>query len=70
MHNQENNLDTSKEKAIRRVRAYTGEKSLTIVLPRNFTYDLGIQKGDYLQVEKSGKKLIVEKAFTDEKKSI
>jgi hypothetical protein len=36
--------------AIRKVQAYTGEKSLTIVLPRNFTVELGIEKGDFLKV--------------------
>jgi len=47
---------------IRKVQAYAGEKSLTIVLPRSFTGDLGIEKGDYLRVEKRGNQLILEKA--------
>jgi hypothetical protein len=69
MNNQEIISDAKNEiKAIRKVQAYTGEKSLTIVLPRTFTHDLGIQKGDYLQVEKRGKQLIVQKAFTEETK--
>jgi antitoxin component of MazEF toxin-antitoxin module len=48
--------------AIRKVQAYTGEKSLTIVLPRNFTVELGIEKGDFLKVHVEDKQLILEKA--------
>jgi len=47
---------------IRKVQAYTGEKSLTIVLPRSFTAVLGIEKGDFLKVLLRGKQLILEKA--------
>jgi antitoxin component of MazEF toxin-antitoxin module len=47
---------------IRKVQAYTGEKSLTIVLPRNFTFELGIEKGDFLKVQLENKRLILEKA--------
>jgi bifunctional DNA-binding transcriptional regulator/antitoxin component of YhaV-PrlF toxin-antitoxin module len=47
---------------IRKVQAYTGEKSLTIVLPRYFTAELGIGKGDFLKVLLRGKQLILEKA--------
>jgi hypothetical protein len=46
-------------KTLRKVQAYTGEKSLTIVLPKSFTGDLGIEKGDYLNVEKRGNQLIL-----------
>jgi hypothetical protein len=48
--------------AIRKVQAYTGEKSLTIVLPRNFTTELGIEKGDFLKVQMENRRLILEKA--------
>jgi antitoxin component of MazEF toxin-antitoxin module len=48
--------------AIRKVQAYTGEKSLTIVLPRSFTFELGIEKGDFLKVHLENKRLILEKA--------
>jgi antitoxin component of MazEF toxin-antitoxin module len=47
---------------IRKVQAYAGEKSLTIVLPRNFTVDLGIEKGDFLKVQMENRRLILEKA--------
>jgi antitoxin component of MazEF toxin-antitoxin module len=48
--------------AIRKVQAYTGEKSLTIVLPRSFTFELGIEKGDFLKVQMENRRLILEKA--------
>jgi hypothetical protein len=47
---------------LRKVQAYHGERSLTIVLPRIFAVDLGITKGDYLKVKMENKKLILEKA--------
>jgi hypothetical protein len=47
---------------LRKVQAYHGERSLTIVLPRIFAVDLGIAKGDYLKVKMNGKQLILEKA--------
>ena len=47
---------------LRKVQAYTGEKSLTIVLPRSLTYELGIQKVDFLKVHMEDKRLILEKA--------
>lgn len=47
---------------LRKVEAYHGERSLTIVLPRIFAVDLGITKGDYLKVKMENKKLIMEKA--------
>jgi antitoxin component of MazEF toxin-antitoxin module len=47
---------------IRRVQAYAGDKSLTIVLPRSFAYDLQIGKGDFLKVRKEGNTIILEKA--------
>jgi antitoxin component of MazEF toxin-antitoxin module len=45
-----------------RVQALQGERSLTIVLPRNFTSGLNIRKGDYLKVSLEGDKMIMEKA--------
>jgi|SRR6476646_2999616 len=43
---------------IRRVQAYQGERSLTIVLPKVFSEKLRIEKGDFLKVhlENSGTK--------------
>jgi hypothetical protein len=50
------------ERAIRRVQALTGERSLTVVLPKNFVSGLGITKGDFLIVHVENSRLILEKA--------
>lgn len=50
------------EITLRKVQAYTGEKSLTIVLPKSFTSEIGIEKGDFLKVRLKDKQLILEKA--------
>jgi bifunctional DNA-binding transcriptional regulator/antitoxin component of YhaV-PrlF toxin-antitoxin module len=47
---------------IRKVQAYTGERSLTIVLPKIFSEKLNIDKGDFLKVQLEGSRLIIEKA--------
>ena len=47
---------------IRKVQAYTGERSLTIVLPKIFSERLRIDKGDFLKVHLEGSRLILEKA--------
>jgi bifunctional DNA-binding transcriptional regulator/antitoxin component of YhaV-PrlF toxin-antitoxin module len=52
----------SEEIEIRKVQAYSGERSLTIVLPKVFSEKLRIEKGDFLKVYLEGGKLIVEKA--------
>jgi hypothetical protein len=46
---------------LRRVQALHGEKSLTIVLPKNFAVQLGIGKGDFLKCLVENNRLIVEK---------
>jgi antitoxin component of MazEF toxin-antitoxin module len=47
---------------LRRVQAYSGERSLTIVLPKIFSEKLRIGKGDFLKVQLDNGKLILEKA--------
>jgi len=47
---------------LRKVQAYHGERSMTIVLPKEFATELGILKGDYLKVRIDSKRLILEKA--------
>lgn len=44
-----------------RVQSLQGEKSFTIVLPKEFAVQLGIGKGDFLKCLVDGKRLIVEK---------
>ena len=46
---------------VRRVQSLQGEKSFTIVLPKEFAVQLGIGKGDFLKCLVDNNKLIVEK---------
>jgi len=46
---------------LRRVQALHGERSLTIVLPKNLAGHLGIVKGDFLKYLLVGNRLIMEK---------
>jgi hypothetical protein len=47
---------------IRRTQALTGDRSLTLVLPKQFAIELGIAKGDFLKCHVENSRLIVEKA--------
>ena len=48
---------------VRRVQAYSGDRSLTIVLPKIFSEKLKIGKGDYLTVHiENEDKIVLEKA--------
>ena len=46
---------------IRRVQALTGERSFTLVFPKEFAVELGVGKGDFLKCQIDGKRLVVEK---------
>jgi antitoxin component of MazEF toxin-antitoxin module len=48
--------------SIRKVQAYTGERSLTLVLPKNFATEIGIEKGDYIKVTLADRRIILERA--------
>jgi len=52
---------------IRRIQALTGDRSLTLVFPKQFAVELGIEKGDYLTCHVDGSRLIVQKLDTEEK---
>jgi bifunctional DNA-binding transcriptional regulator/antitoxin component of YhaV-PrlF toxin-antitoxin module len=54
-------MDNSYQTEIRRVQALQGERSLTLVLPKQFAIELGIAKGDFLKCKVDGNRLIVEK---------
>ena len=53
-------MDTSL--TIRKVQAYSGDRSFTIVLPKSFSEKLHIGKGDFLKVRIEDTKLVLEKA--------
>lgn len=47
---------------LRKVQALTGERSLTLVLPKIFSEKLHIGKGDYLKVWIEKNRLVLQKA--------
>jgi len=51
---------------IRRIQALTGDRSLTLVFPKQFAAELGIEKGDFLRCHIEGKRLIVERLNTQD----
>jgi bifunctional DNA-binding transcriptional regulator/antitoxin component of YhaV-PrlF toxin-antitoxin module len=46
---------------LRRVQALQGERSFTLVFPKEFAIELGVGKVDFLKCQVDGKRLIVEK---------
>jgi bifunctional DNA-binding transcriptional regulator/antitoxin component of YhaV-PrlF toxin-antitoxin module len=54
-------MDKSHNIEIRRIQALTGERSLTLVFPKQFAIELGVAKGDFLKCRVEGDRLIVEK---------
>jgi bifunctional DNA-binding transcriptional regulator/antitoxin component of YhaV-PrlF toxin-antitoxin module len=46
---------------LRRVQALQGERSFTLVFPKEFATELGIGKGDFLKCQVDKNRLIVEK---------
>lgn len=46
---------------IRRVQGLQGERSFTLVLPKEFATRLSIGKGDFLKCSVDGQRLVVEK---------
>lgn len=54
-------MDNLYQTEIRRVQALQGERSLTLVLPKQFAIELGIAKGDFLKCRVDGNQLIIEK---------
>ncbi|MDQ3838882.1 MAG: AbrB/MazE/SpoVT family DNA-binding domain-containing protein, partial [Thermoproteota archaeon] len=52
-----------REIEIRRAQALTGDRSLTIVLPKHFAIQLGISKGDFLKCHVENHRLVLEKAI-------
>ena len=46
---------------IRKLQALTGERSFTLVFPKQFATELGIGRGDFLKCYVHGNRLIVER---------
>jgi bifunctional DNA-binding transcriptional regulator/antitoxin component of YhaV-PrlF toxin-antitoxin module len=54
-------LDSRDNIEIRKVQALTGERSFTLVFPKQFATELGIGRGDFMKCRVDGSRLIVEK---------
>lgn len=52
----------SREYEIRTIQALTGERSLTLVLPKQYAIGLGLRKGDFVKVSREQGKIVIEKA--------
>ena len=46
---------------MRKVQALQGERSFTLVFPKEFAMELGVGKGDFLKCKVDGNRLVVEK---------
>ena len=55
--------ETKSENALeyRKIQGLVGDHSFSLVLPKIFATDLGIQKGDFVKVYRNGKTMIIEK---------
>jgi bifunctional DNA-binding transcriptional regulator/antitoxin component of YhaV-PrlF toxin-antitoxin module len=51
----------SREYEIRTIQALTGERSLTLVLPKQYAIDLGLKKGEFVKVRQDKNRIIIEK---------
>ena len=54
-------IENTENIKIRRLQALTGERSLTLVFPKQFAVELGIGKGDFLKCYVNENRLIIEK---------
>ena len=54
-------IEQIKKIEIRKIQALTGERSLTLVFPKQFAQELGVGRGDFLKCFTDGSRLIVEK---------
>jgi hypothetical protein len=54
-------MDSFEKIEVRRVQALQGERSFTLVFPKDFATQLGVAKGDFLKCHLDGKRLIVER---------
>lgn len=54
-------MDNPDNIEIRKVQALTGERSFTLVFPKQFAAELGVGRGDFMKCRIDGGRLIVEK---------
>lgn len=58
-------ITDNEKKIIRKVQSYTDKRSLTFVLPKKFTKELSIDKGDYLSAFLMDNKIVLQKLELD-----
>jgi len=61
MDSWDNSVEQIKKIEIRKIQALTGERSFTLVFPKQFANELGVGRGDFLKCFIDGSRLIVEK---------
>ncbi len=49
---------------IRKIQALTGERSFTLVLPKQFAAELGVGRGDFMKCRVDNGRLVVERMIT------
>lgn len=52
----------SREYEIRTIQALTGERSLTLVLPKQYATNLNLKKGDFVKVRLQNDSIVIMKA--------
>ena len=55
-------LESSKKLEYRKIQGLVGDQSFSLVLPKAYATNLGIQKGDFVKVIQEGQKITIEKA--------
>jgi len=54
-------MDTEYSIEVRRIQALTGERSFTLVFPKQFATELGVGRGDFVKCRIDSGRLVVEK---------
>lgn len=54
-------MDTEGSIEVRRIQALTGERSFTLVFPKQFATELGVGRGDFVKCRIDSGRLVVEK---------
>jgi hypothetical protein len=54
--------ESSKKLEYRKVQGLVGDTSFSIILPKIYASNIGIQKGDFVKVMQEGQKITIEKA--------
>lgn len=54
-------MDIEDSIEVRRIQALTGERSFTLVFPKQFATELGVGRGDFVKCRIDSGRLVVEK---------